>query len=125
MTKKTVGLDDAARLMGISKEALRKRIKRGTVEARKGKDGRWQVTVDQDTGEDTGRDAGRTLVQAMQEEIEYLRRESERKDVIIMNLTNKIPMLEAPKEDETSRRREILPWWQRILKRKKGSKNDY
>jgi len=34
---------------------------------------------------------------AMQEQIEYLRAENERKDHIIMNLTNKIPQLAAPK----------------------------
>ncbi len=66
-----------------------------------------------DTGKDTGEAVSRTLVQAIQGEIEYLRRESERKDVIIINLTNKIPQLAPPQQEEQPK----LPWWKRMFKR--------
>lgn len=114
MTKRTVTLDEAARIMGASKEALRKRIKRGTIDAKKDTNGRWLVTVDQDTGEDAVRDTSRTLVDVMQKEIEYLRQENERKDHIIMSLTQRVPLLRA-REDKLEGK-DKRPWWKRIFK---------
>ncbi len=40
-----VPISEAARTLGISKVALRKRVDRGNVEAYKGNDGRWYVVV--------------------------------------------------------------------------------
>jgi hypothetical protein len=46
---------DAARVLGISKEAARKRIQRGTLRSDVGEDGRRYVYLD------AGRDAGQTV----------------------------------------------------------------
>ena len=113
MTKRKVGLDEASRLLGISKEALRKRAARGTIAAEKDAHGRWLFTLDTDKEQDTGQDTSRTLLDAMQEEIEHLRRENERKDTIIMSLVQRVPLLEAPKKDPEP---EKLPWWKRIFR---------
>lgn len=118
MTKRTFSLDEAAGILGLTKEALRKRIKRGSIVAEKDGSGMWQVILedaDQDGRHDTGQDVSSPVVQAMQSEIDFLRHELERKDHIIMALTQKIPQLEAPKEenqnnqekDQEKRRR----WW--------------
>ncbi len=118
MTKRTVSIGEAATLLGISRDAVRKRIQRGTIEAKKGSNGRWMVTVDldivQDAGEDTGGDTSRPLVQAMQQEIDFLRKELERKDHILLALTQKIPLLEAPKEPQQEEG-EALPFWKKIF----------
>ncbi len=108
MTKQTVGLDAAARMMGISKEALRKRIKRGTVQARKDAAGRWQVTVDQDTGRDTGGDAGGPLIDQLKSENEFLRQQLHQQSIIIYNLSETVKLLEAPAEGKKS-------WWKRLF----------
>ncbi len=46
MTKRIVYLDEAADILGLSQEALRKRIKRGTIGAQKDATGRWQVFIE-------------------------------------------------------------------------------
>jgi hypothetical protein len=50
-----VTMADAARVLGISKEAARKRIQRGTLRSGVGEDGRRYVYLD------AGRDAGQTV----------------------------------------------------------------
>lgn len=45
-TKRIVYLDEAADILGLSQEALRKRIKRGTIGAQKDAAGRWQVFIE-------------------------------------------------------------------------------
>lgn len=45
-TKRIVYLDEAADILGLSQEALRKRIKRGTMSAQKDAAGRWQVLIE-------------------------------------------------------------------------------
>jgi predicted site-specific integrase-resolvase len=110
MTKRTYSLDEAAGILGLSKEALRKRIRRGSIDATKDEAGRWQVIIEdagQAIGQDAGQDASSPLVKALQKQIDFLEKELERKDHILMALTQKIPQLEAPKEQEEERR----SWW--------------
>ncbi|MDP8218635.1 MAG: hypothetical protein P9M03_07915 [Candidatus Theseobacter exili] len=109
-------LVDAAKTLGITVDGIRKRIKRGTIKAKKNKSGRWVVDVDQESTKDKHKDTDKEqssnlLVQSMQEQIEYLRAENERKDHIIMSFTNKLPQLAAPKEKSK--------FWSRF-KREKG-----
>ena len=117
MTKRTVSIGEASSILGLTRDAIRKRIKRNSIEAKKDKNGQWQISVEdtvQDTGEDNGEVASRTLVDVMQREIDFLRKELERKDHILMALTQKIPLLEAPKEDKPSEER--VPFWRRWWK---------
>jgi len=103
--KPTTGLDEAAKILGISKEALRKRIKRGTIEASKDKSGHWQVFLNeqartnvQDKADETDGRGQDAVIAMMQEQIKFLRMELERKDTILMALMQKVPRLEAPKK---------------------------
>ena len=122
-------IDEAARLLGISREAVRKRIKRGTLKAKKDKNGRWAVEVPDDipdTGQDDIPDTSTKLVQALQDEINYLREESRRKDQliyqkdqIIYSLAEKIPRLQEPEEKEPQRadpKEKPASWFDRIFK---------
>lgn len=57
------------------------------------------------------------LLEAMRDQVEFLRRESERKDAIIMSLTQRVPELEAapiPSEKSTAEH-ERTPWWKRMM----------
>src|ERR671910_3006115 len=100
---------EAAARLGVKEQAIRKRIQRGTLAHDKDEDGRVHVYLDPEyvaTGAGNGIDTGMdTLVQSLQEQIVYLRQESEDwkeearcKDTIIMSLTQRIPELEAATE---------------------------
>jgi hypothetical protein len=98
----------AADLLGVSQSAVRKRIQRGTIPWDKDEEGRIFVYVDPseaspETEEDTSRDtaAGQSrdeLLAVYREQVDFLRRELERKDAILMSLTQRIPELEATSE---------------------------
>ena len=59
--------------------------------------------TDQDTVQD---DATKTVqgayIRSLEDQIAFLRRELERKDAILLNLTERIPQLEAPSEPRES-----------------------
>ena len=103
----TMKIAEAAEVLSITRDAVRKRIHRGTLEAEK-VDGEWLVTLPdsgQDAGgtvKDNGQDAGKTerdtLVAYLQAENERLWRELNtrteeihRRDVIIQNFQRQLP----------------------------------
>lgn len=133
MTERTVSIAEAAHILGTSTEALRKRIKRGTVKARKNGDGQWLVVLDgTETRGNTQEDlkdisyesvpdvhsesspleeALRDEVAFLREEISFLHEEVGRLDSIIMALTQNVKLLETSKHGlEVSR----LSWWSRL-----------
>ena len=97
-------LETAARILGISVDAVRKRIKRGKLEAEKDESGRWRVLLPDEIPDDV-----HNIVDILRRENEFLKAELERKDHILMALAQKIPQLEAPKEQDRQ------PWWKRIF----------
>src|SRR3954452_24519952 len=104
-TMDRVTVPDAANLLGVSQSAVRKRIQRGTIPWDKDDEGRIYVYVDpsepsleaeDDKSQDTSLGQSRDeLLEVYREQVEFLRRELERKDTIIMSLTQRIPELEA------------------------------
>jgi excisionase family DNA binding protein len=116
---------EAAKVLGIGTDAVRKRIARGTIPHEKDADGRVYVYLD--TGHDEGHDAKETapeLVESLREQIGYLQgviatrdeelrtraeelrrrdQDLERRDRIIAALTERIPQaLESPSEARES-----------------------
>jgi hypothetical protein len=136
----------AAAALNISQDAVRKRISRGTISHDRDESGRVYVYLstsetvhktDQDTARD---DATKTVqvayIRSLEDQIAFLRRELERKDTILLNLTERIPELEAPSEaresletieEEHDRAQEPRsdaagaqegvqrPWWRRVF----------
>jgi hypothetical protein len=107
-------VNSAADELGVSTDAVRKRISRGTLRSDR-KDGTVRVWLD-DGGTEAGREAevdGGALVEVLREQAEYLRgqlaeeREARRRaDTIIAQLTQanaalaaRVPELEAPQEE--------------------------
>src|SRR5215208_5688265 len=102
----------AANRLGVTQDAVRKRIARGTIRHEKNKEGRIFVYLDtfeteSKTDQDNERDAESKTVsdadqdkytRSLEDQIDFLRRELERKDTIIMSLTQRIPELEASPE---------------------------
>ncbi len=110
MSGRRVDVRGAAEALGISAEAVRKRVARGTLEHEKDDEGHvWVILDGREDGDRTEyghREDGRAdvvLVEVLREEIAHLRRESERKDAIIMQmaqangeLSRTVRALEAP-----------------------------
>jgi hypothetical protein len=125
----------AAEYMGVSVEAVRGRIKRGTLEHEKAPDGTVYVLLDTDQLQPVGGKPGdqSLLMIRLENEIEFLRRELERKDAILLRMAERIPKPPPPKSeaarayessmeraarsrDVASDAQELLqgPWWHRI-----------
>jgi hypothetical protein len=101
-------VSEAATALGVSVDAVRSRIKRGTI-AHEREGGRVFVLLgggQPRPGRDQPIDRpgeSSVLISQLREEIEYLREESRRKDHIIAGLVERIPpAIEAPREARES-----------------------
>ncbi len=132
--------------MGISPEAVRARLSRGTLPKEKGPDGAVYVLLATDqTNDHTQSNGDRTVdqsgtVEVLQDQIDYLREqldqerqarteERRRHDTLMAQLMQRIPELEAPRDDpgatetasETSGSGDVPPepekrsWWRRFF----------
>jgi hypothetical protein len=101
----------AARALGLTESGVRKRVSRGTLPHERDENGTVWVFVDpvetiSGTFPDTRLDAERdalldTLIDqiaTLKDQVRYLQAEGERKDAIIMSLTQRIPELEPAQE---------------------------
>ena len=100
-----VTIREAATLLGISEGAVRKRVDRGTLQHDKGPDGKVYVYLPGGVlyGEPDGDDAStphesNSLISEMRSRIDFLEEEMRRKDAILMNMTEAMKALTAPKE---------------------------
>jgi len=109
-------IQEAAHRLGVSESAIRKRIKRGTLQREKTEDGRVLVYMESTSAPGTEevrtpeRDA---LISQMQERLAFLERELEvrseeirRRDTIIMNMTEAMKALSPPPQEASSEPRE-------------------
>ena len=120
-------LSEASELLGISPEAVRKRIKRGTLKAKKDKGGSWRVFINEAdtvrTKADTVRTPSREIermeahIDDLQKQLREYKKLLERRDqalersqYLLAMKEQKILELEAPKEQRPS-------WWQRFTRR--------
>lgn len=136
MAERTVEIGEAAKVLGISTEAVRKRIKRGSLKAQKNGGGQWLVILDEARFAAAARDNGGDGVQAgvattmnlvrssaaieealrdevdvLREEVTFLREEISRLDTIIITLTQNIKLLDAPRQTQPQPR---MSWWHRL-----------
>ena len=141
MGRYRVTIQEAAERLGVKEGAIRKRIERGTIknEKEESENGRVYVYIDEpppedyDNGYDISYPAGYDiLIRSQQEQIEFLRRELERKDAILLNMTEGLKSLEAPREMreepetvspitdvgegvEMPLKEERTSWWRRVF----------
>ena len=106
-----VSVAEASIRLGISQDAIYKRIKRGTIPWDKGEDDKTYVYID---GVDGSTDRARQstdqassasnyvskdeLLSELRARVKFLEEELQRKDTILLSLTQRIPELEAPPE---------------------------
>jgi hypothetical protein len=113
-----VSVAEAAHRLGISQDAVYKRIKRGTIPWNKGEDDKTYVWIGEvDGSTDRARPStDRTsessnyvskdeLLSEMRARVSFLEEELQRKDAILLSLTQRIPELE-PAKDSSSEPRE-------------------
>jgi predicted ArsR family transcriptional regulator len=138
-------VSEAAGALGISAEAVRQRIKRGTIDAEKDAGGTVYVLVDADrtcTNADSTTDMTSDkadLVESLREQVAYLREqldqerqtrteERRRHDTLLAQLMQRIPELEAPESagdapdaaaprptTEEQQEQTSRPWWRRMF----------
>ncbi len=108
MERERVTVQEAARQLGITESAVRKRVQRGLLEHDKEPDGRLYVYLDtRDIGRDQVLDSSYDmLVRRLENENEFLRRELERKDTIMLNMTEAMKAISPPAPEESSEARE-------------------
>ncbi len=115
-----VSVDEAARELGLSVDAIRKRVQRDTIPYEKDAAGRVRVILDaSEVSQDDVQDASEAepdqaqLVDILREQVAYLREqldqerqarteERRRQDTIIAQLTSRLPELEAAPETRES-----------------------
>jgi hypothetical protein len=108
LERERVTVQEAARQLGITESAVRKRVQRGLLQHDKEPDGRLYVYLDmQDIDRDEIRDNSYDmLVRRLENENEFLRRELERKDTILLNMTEAMKALNPPAPEDSSEARE-------------------
>ncbi len=100
---------EAAQVLGVTVDAIRKRIQRGTIPHERHENGRVYVLLDtartlQDDGQDKYQTRRDDLVESLREQVEYLKavvstrdEEIRRRDHIIAGLVERLPpQLEVP-----------------------------
>jgi hypothetical protein len=124
-------LREAAEVLGVSKEAVRKRALRGSLRSERGGDGRVYVYVDAAHDEPPTHEPG-ALISQLRDEVAYLREENRRKDEIIMQQALTVRQLtgsseprespESPAPSETPtegsggpQAPSERPWWRRMF----------
>jgi excisionase family DNA binding protein len=101
-----VPLREAAQLLGVSKDAVRQRIRRGTIRSEKGEDGRVYVFLDSSLDDVHEHDRGQRdhphvdLVDELRDRVRFLERELERKDAILLNMTEAMKAIAPPAQEE-------------------------
>ncbi len=99
-----LSLKEAAEVLGISEDGVRKRVKRDSIPLERDETGKLYVYLDASktepdmSGDASGDTQVWSLVDQLRSENEYLREESRRKDHIIAGLVERVPALEAPSE---------------------------
>jgi hypothetical protein len=142
-----VTIPEAAQLLGVTQNAVRQRIHRHSIKHEKGEDGKTYVFLDSTVTRTEGvNDLSRDslLIKSMQDQIDTLKQELairnedlRRKDHILAALTERIPAIEAPREEASEPREsdltasegqgkgvvppdaqngsERLSWWRRLF----------
>src|SRR5215213_5734746 len=108
LERERVTVQEAARRLGITESAVRKRVQRGQLEHDKEPGRRLYVHLDkQDKYRDRIRDSSYDmLVRRLENENEFLRLQLEHKDAILLNMTEAMKALNPPAQEAPSEARE-------------------
>lgn len=124
-------VSDAAKKLKVTPDAVRQRIRRNTIEWEQDENGKYYVLVDTSSipSEPVADDVANAMVERLQEENWFLRRELdrraielERRDAIMISLTEGLKALEPARqeeitsdEDEQEVHSDNRSWWRRFF----------
>jgi len=122
-------LRDAADVLGLTVDAVRKRVKRGTLESERGADGRLYVFLDTDQESDHPRSDTERLISTLEEQLRLEREAHAEARRLLAAALERIPALEAPESPEAPAEdaprgdvppeaqgaSEPRPWWRRVF----------
>jgi hypothetical protein len=141
-TRQRMTVHDAARTLGISEDAVRMRVKRGKLQANKENGRLYVLLANEPTSDPTSASLASELLEELRSRVTYLEgiistrdEEIRRRDVIISQLTQRIPEIESPSEpsdgdqeastapegadhqdsSEATPRTVQRPWWRRVF----------
>jgi hypothetical protein len=117
-------------VLGLTVDAVRKRVKRGTLEAEKGSDGRLYVFLDHDQESDHPRSDTDRLISTLEEQLRLEREAHAEARRLLAAALERIPAIEAPESPETPAEPrpstpgppeaeepvDTRPWWRRIFR---------
>ncbi len=102
-------IQEAARIMGVSEGAIRKRVKRNTLRHDKEADGRVYVYLEgatrgvDDRVDDVPHPDSNALISEMRDRITFLEGELQRKDAILLSMTEAMKAIAPPAQGEAPR----------------------
>jgi hypothetical protein len=96
LTRRRLNTREAAEALGTSVDAVRMRIRRGTLESEHDTNGRLYVWLDVDEAPSDSS----ALISEMRDRIAFLERELERKDAILLNMTEAMKAIAPPAQEE-------------------------
>ncbi len=123
MERDRVTVQEAAQRLGISESGVRKRVKRRQLDSTH-EGGRVYVYLD--TAGPEADEVPDKYVARLENELEFLRGELQRKDAILLNMTESIKALRAPEdpvqeqeppESTGGPENQSSPWWRRVFGR--------
>ncbi len=103
-----LSLKEAAEVLGISEDGVRKRVKRGSIPHDRDEDGKLYVYLDASKTEPemsvdaSGDSVHQELVEELRDRIRYLEEESRRKDHLRAAALERIPAIEASSSEPES-----------------------
>ena len=133
MARQRLDVNQAAEVLGISTDAVRKRARRGSLDSEKTEDGALYIWLD--GGTPSGSTPTQAHLDSLEEQIAFLRRELERKDAILLSMTEAMKALNPPAHEEPPESPERVreerttstspppepqeetsrPWWRRMF----------
>jgi len=102
-------IQEAARIMGVSEGAIRKRVKRNTLRHDKEADGRVYVYLEgvtrgvDDRVDEVPHPDSNALISEMRDRITFLEGELQRKDAILLSMTEAMKAIAPPAQEEAPR----------------------
>jgi hypothetical protein len=96
----------AAKRLGISESAVRKRVERGQLPHEKDDNGRlWVYVRPEETESETSSTQRRDeAMDVLRDQVAFLRAELERKDALLLNMTEAMKALNPPREEPSESR---------------------
>ena len=124
---------EAAKILGITPAAVRKRIKRGTLPSQQGDDGTWYVLMDEvpatavpgglpnghasDLVYQARIDELKERIASLEHQLDLRAEELRRRDVMQLELARRVPELPVPKPATMPVPDPIAePWWKRLFR---------